>query len=167
MMKRPLGFDEAALWARIARTVRTSGQPRTGQPVIPLALTHDPSPVRPARAPGQTLDASWDRNLAAGRIRPERTIDLHGLSLAAAHARLDRALGEAVHGDARVLLVVTGRAPAQGTSRLDSPLRGMIRASIADWLAASPWSGSIAAVRPAHLRHGGAGALYVVLRRTR
>lgn len=48
---------------------------------------------------------------------------------------------------------------------MDMPLRGIIRASIADWLAASPVSSRIAAVRAAHPRHGGAGAIYVVLRR--
>jgi DNA-nicking Smr family endonuclease len=38
---------------------------------------------------------------------------------------------------------------------------------VGDWLAASRHAGSIAAVRNAHPRHGGAGALYIVLRRRR
>ncbi|MEY4721316.1 MAG: hypothetical protein RIQ46_1041, partial [Pseudomonadota bacterium] len=36
-----------------------------------------------------------------------------------------------------------------------------------DWLAAGPFASRIAAVRPAHPRHGGAGAVYIVLRRPR
>ena len=36
-----------------------------------------------------------------------------------------------------------------------------------DWLAASRHAPRIAAVRPAQPRHGGAGAVYVVLRRGR
>ena len=40
-------------------------------------------------------------------------------------------------------------------------------AAIGDWLAASRHASSIAAVRGAHPRHGGAGALYIVLRRPR
>ena len=34
-----------------------------------------------------------------------------------------------------------------------------------DWLAAGPHASRIAAIRPAHPRHGGAGAVYVILRR--
>jgi DNA-nicking Smr family endonuclease len=45
--------------------------------------------------------------------------------------------------------------------------RGAIRAAVGDWLAASRHAGHIAAVRGAHPRHGGAGALYIVLRRRR
>jgi DNA-nicking Smr family endonuclease len=34
-----------------------------------------------------------------------------------------------------------------------------------DWLEASRHAATIAAVRPAHRRHGGGGSLYIVLRR--
>src|SRR3546814_9901396 len=40
--------------------------------------------------------------------------------------------------------------------------RGAIRAKILDWLAASSHGPTIAAVRGAHRRHGGEGALYLV-----
>ena len=42
-----------------------------------------------------------------------------------------------------------------------------IRAKVLDWLAAGPHAHSIAAVRGAHPRHGGAGALYIVMKRPR
>ena len=45
--------------------------------------------------------------------------------------------------------------------------RGAIRAKILDWLAASEHGSAIAAVRTAHRRHGGEGALFIVLRRGR
>lgn len=105
--------------------------------------------------------------MARGLVSPDRTIDLHGHGLAAAHARLEGALGDAIRAGERVLLVVTGRAPAAGVSRLDQPMRGVIRASIGDWLAASEHRHAIAAVRGAHRRHGGAGAIHVILRRRR
>jgi len=38
---------------------------------------------------------------------------------------------------------------------------------VGDWLAASRHAADIAAVRGAHPRHGGAGALYIILRRRR
>jgi DNA-nicking Smr family endonuclease len=63
---------------------------------------------------------------------------------------------------ARVLLLITGKPPTKERSG-----RGAIRAAVGDWLAASPHAGDIAAVRNASPRHGGAGALYIVLRRRR
>jgi DNA-nicking Smr family endonuclease len=90
-------------------------------------------------------------------------LDLHGRNLATAYDLLDRRLEEAIRAGARLLLLVTGKPPGQaGPSR-----RGAIRAAVGDWLHASRHSGRIAAVRNAHPRHGGAGALYIVLRRSR
>ncbi len=95
------------------------------------------------------------------------TIDLHGCSLSEAHQRLDRGIATSLARGARLILLVTGRPPRADTSRLDHPLRGVIRASVMDWIAAGPHAGRIAAIRGAHPRHGDAGALYVVLRRVR
>jgi DNA-nicking Smr family endonuclease len=61
-----------------------------------------------------------------------------------------------------LLLLITGKPPG---SREPPVKRGAIRAAVGDWLAASRHAGDIAAVRGAHQRHGGAGALYIVLRR--
>jgi DNA-nicking Smr family endonuclease len=114
-----------------------------------------------------TLDGGWDRKLATGSVAPDLTIDLHGCSLDQAHERLDHGLARAIAHGARVILLVTGKAPHAESSRLDRPLRGIIRASVHDWIAAGPHAGRIAAIRSAHPRHGGAGALYVILRRIR
>ena len=118
-------------------------------------------PVRAATA--DTLDGGWDRRLRRGVVAPDRSIDLHGHTLASAHAALEHALGRAVADDVRVLLVVTGRPPRAGDGRR----RGLIRAEIGDWLGGSGFRDRIAAVRNAHPRHGGAGALYLILRRRR
>ncbi|MFL6858037.1 MAG: Smr/MutS family protein, partial [Allosphingosinicella sp.] len=72
-------------------------------------------------------------------------------------------LEQAIAAEARLLLLVTGKPP--GPER--PAKRGAIRAAVGDWLAASRHAGDIAAVRGAHPRHGGAGALYIVLRRRR
>jgi DNA-nicking Smr family endonuclease len=114
-----------------------------------------------------TLDSGWDRKIGTGQLKPERTIDLHGHNLASAHHRLDCGLEDAVRDGVRVVLLVTGRAPRSGGSRTDLPMRGIIRDSIGDWLAVSRHNNAIAAVRNAHPRHGGAGALYLILRRMR
>ena len=91
-----------------------------------------------------------------------------GYTLLAAHDVLEAELGRAIQRHARLVLLVTGRPPRDSTERIDGrPVRGAIRASIGDWLHHSRHSSHIAAVRSAHPRHGGAGALYVILRRTR
>jgi DNA-nicking Smr family endonuclease len=124
----------------------------------------EPRPVQPARPkPGETLDGTWDRRLSRGLVQPDVTVDLHGHSLAGAYSLLDSRLEQAIAIGARVLLLITGKPP-----RGEPPIaRGRIRAAVGDWLAASRHAGEIAAVRGAHPRHGGTGALYIVLRRRR
>ena len=123
-----------------------------------------PAPRQSASFTANTLDASWDKKLAKAVLSPDFTLDLHGHSLSAAHQRLDQGLAQAALMEARLVLVITGRPrPAEAADRGER--RGAIRAKVLDWLALGPHASRIAAVRPAHRRHGGAGALYVVLRR--
>ena len=112
------------------------------------------------------LDAGWDKKLERGIVAPDMTLDLHGETLTTAHAHLNAGLARAIRNNVRIILLITGR-PAQDNPRLPPTTRGVIRASVSDWLAHSPWSGHIAAVRGAHPKHGGAGAMYVILRRGR
>ena len=121
------------------------------------------TPAPPAAA--RTLDGSWDKRLGRGLVAPEASIDLHGHTLSSAHAVLDAGLQRSIARGDRVLLLVTGRPPRPESERPHA--RGAIRAAVADWLAASRHADAIAAVRGAHPRHGGAGALYIVLRRPR
>jgi len=99
-------------------------------------------------------------------VHPDFTLDLHGHTLDAAHARLLHGLSQAKAMGARLVLVITGRPrPADAADR--GQRRGAIRAKLLDWLAHSDHAPDIAAIRGAHQRHGGAGALYVVLKRRR
>lgn len=167
---RRLSADEAALWARVVESVRplegmTAPQPVEASrqaPPKPTPRPPAPKPPPPARPkPGETLDGSWDRRLAKGLVQPDMIVDLHGHDLAGAYALLDGKLALAAARGARLMLLITGKPP-----KGEPPVRrGRIRAAVGDWLAASPHAGNIAAVRGAHLRHGGAGALYIVLRR--
>ncbi len=136
---------------------------------MPRAVVVPPAPIRPkpARAPvgSETLDGSWDRRLSRGLVSPDRSIDLHGHGLNSAYSFLDQALERAIVAGDRLVLLVTGKPPPRESERPHA--RGAIRAAIGDWLAASRHGDRIAAVRGAHPRHGGAGALYIVLRRPR
>jgi DNA-nicking Smr family endonuclease len=117
--------------------------------------------VKRAPAPANTLDGSWDRRLSRGLVSPELAVDLHGHTLDTAYRTLDAGLEAAIARGVRVLLLVTGKPREPGSGR------GAIRAAVGDWIAASRHSADIAAVRGAHPRHGGAGALYIVLKRHR
>ena len=99
-------------------------------------------------------------------MHPDFTLDLHGHTLDQAYHRLDSGLTQAKAMGARLVLVVTGKPrPVQAADRGEK--RGAIRAKILDWLAAGAHASDIAAIRNAHRRHGGEGALYLVLRRKR
>ena len=113
-----------------------------------------------------TTNAVLERKLARGPLSPDYTLDLHGHTLDAAHRRLDDGLLQAKTLGARVVLLITGKPrPVDAADR--GTKRGAIRAKVLDWLAAGPHGTDIAAVRTAHRRHGGEGALYLVLRRRR
>jgi DNA-nicking Smr family endonuclease len=166
---RKLSADERALWRRVVESVRPIHDGPVAKaeaaPAAPKPTTAIPAPP-PAAArkatPGTTLDGSWDRRLSRGLVQPDATLDLHGHNLATAYALLDDRLGRAIASGARLLLLITGKPRAE-----DGGKRGAIRAAVGDWLAASRHAGDIAAVRNANPRHGGAGALYIVLRRKR
>jgi len=177
-----LSEDEAELWAKVARTVtplkdriaRTATviKAAPAMAVPPPAKPKGrvppprpaPPPAQPAPAPG--LDSHWNRRLSNRTLEPDFTLDLHGHTLDQAHRRLDMGLAQAKAMGARVVLLVTGRPrPVEAADRGER--RGAIRAKVLDWLAAGPHGSDIAAVRNAQRRHGGDGALYLVLRRDR
>ncbi|MCM8729961.1 Smr/MutS family protein [Hephaestia sp. GCM10023244] len=138
--------------------------PAAARPIAVRAAAKPRTPPPPRPGPGETLDGSWDRKLAHGVVAPDSIVDLHGLGLQAAYELLDTQLGAAIARGDRVLLLVTGRPPRTGSER--PHVRGAIRAAVGDWLAASRHARAIAAVRVAHPRHGGVGALYLILRRS-
>lgn len=192
MPPRGLTTEEAAAWAKLAASVTPlAGRKRPAPPVAPLpkssarsnpeprasavakpAVTAKAAPVRvPAPSPSRTvegagLDSHWERRFRAGGITPDFTLDLHGHTLDSAHARLDAGLTQARAMGARVVLVIAGKSrPVEHADRGDR--RGAIRAKLLDWLAAGPHGSSIAAIRKAHRSHGGDGALYLILKRSR
>ncbi len=181
---RSITAEERALWARVIATVTPMARERPLPIPVPTPLSpadpvplakaavkgrvpppRPPAPREPIRPPGQTLDGGWDKRLSRGLVSPDSSVDLHGHTLASAHAMLDRGLASAIARGDRLLLLVTGKPPRPESERPHA--RGAIRAAVGDWIAASRHADRIAAVRGAHPRHGGHGALYIVLRRAR
>ncbi len=190
---RGLSADEAEAWEKVAATVapldkrvrrsvarggstpvrEAAARPRDAAGGRATAAKPPPSgrfsPPAAGRREGagkagSGLDSHWDRKLKAGAIRPDFTLDLHGYGLDGAYDRLMSGVAQARALGARTILLVAGKPrpvdPADRATR-----RGAIRAKLLDWLAASEHRGAIAAVRRAHVRHGGEGALYIVLKR--
>jgi DNA-nicking Smr family endonuclease len=186
--RRFLTPEDEALWEQVTRGVTPLGA-RPQAPVPQQIRVHVRHPAqaqtleRATRAAvgAESLDRSWDRRLGSGKAEPERVIDLHGLSRAQAHALLCRQIVSAHRRGERLLLVITGKGGTPGPEPADlmpgagpapggtarGGLRGSIRAELPRWLAEPDLSARIAAVRVAHPRHGGSGAVYLVLRRHR
>lgn len=182
---RGLSDEEAQAWEKVAATVKrlhpASTAPKANAPAAPPAprppkpvpkprkVSPAPRPLTPPPKPaagGNSLDSHWDRRLKSGVVQPDFTLDLHDHGLDAAYDRLMSGVGQARAMGARTILLVTGKSrPVDPADRATK--RGAIRAKVLDWLAASSHHSAIAAVRRAHQRHGGDGALYIVLRRER
>jgi DNA-nicking Smr family endonuclease len=191
-MKTPRGLSvgEQAAWAHLASSVKPlpgRKAPKSPEPAKPAAppkaaslnaaekpapaarrvKVAPPPPVRPKAAPATPdlgLDSHWDRRVKGGRIVPDLTLDLHGHTLDTAYERIMAGIDQARMMDARVVLVIAGRErPVDPADRMAK--RGAIRAKLLDWLAASRHGDAISAVRRAHIRHGGEGALYLILKR--
>lgn len=149
-----------------------------GGPAGAKAGTPAPPATRPAPLPHHpgTLDGNLQRKLRRGRIEPDATIDLHGLTRTAARERLRVDLPRLRAGGCRCVIVITGKGSASALARhtlhgdtiSHTPeRRGVLREKLVEWLAAAEFRAHVAAVRPAHPRHGGGGAFYVWLRRQR
>ncbi|MFN3619314.1 Smr/MutS family protein [Sphingorhabdus sp.] len=183
-MARHLDSTERSLWGKVIATVKPmhGGKAKPVPVATPTAdraaltefLNTKPKPVpnnaNPKHATIQSkftpvphnLDGHWDKRIRRGSIVPDVSIDLHDASLSLAYNRLDGALEQAITQRMKVILLVTGKSRTH--DRASGEGRGAIAAVVRDWLAASRHARHISAVRNAHPRHGGAGALYIILK---
>ena len=125
-------------------------------PAAPRAPQRDPPTLDPQRPIG--IDRrNWLR-LKRGQIGIEGSVDLHGLTQEQAHGQLAHFLAEAQGAGLRAVLVVTGKGGPQG---------GVLRQMVPRWLNEGHNRQRVLAIAPAQPKHGGAGALYLLLRRKR
>jgi len=157
--------------AAMADVKRLGAARRRLPPPEPAAPPPPKSPARPRPAPAverdlsadnRTFDRDIDRGLSRGKVSPDAKLDLHGLTLAAAERAVARFVEDASARDCRVVLIVTGKGLREEAGRL---VGGRIRAECVGWLNRPENRARVRGVRPAHLRHGGSGAFYVLLRR--
>jgi DNA-nicking Smr family endonuclease len=171
-MVRPTDRD-AALWRRAMCGVRPlaprpapppPAAPVSSPPAAPLARSVR-SPASPATSAPLGSLAGIDRanaeRLKRGRHPIEARLDLHGMTQSQAHRALANFLRAARRDGKRCVLVVTGRGAGKGAEG------GVLRAAVPRWLEEPEFRTDLLGIAPAQPRDGGAGALYVMLRRTR
>ncbi len=119
-----------------------------------------------AHAPVQ-MDAKAYGRMTRGKLVPEARIDLHGMTLAEAHPELIRFILNAHSAGLRLVLVITGKGKAKPDHGPIPQRIGALRHQVPQWLRLPPLGPTVLQVAEAHLKHGGAGAYYVYLRRGR
>lgn len=109
------------------------------------------------------------RRMIRGKLKPEARIDLHGMTLSEAHPVLVDFVIDAHARGLRLLLVITGKGRSgKGEDHGPIPIRrGVLKQQVPGWLTAPPLGPLVLEIREAHQRHGGGGAYYVYLRRSR
>jgi DNA-nicking Smr family endonuclease len=113
------------------------------------------------------MDKRRFHHMSRGKLDPEARIDLHGMTLAQAHAALNSFILRAQAKGLRLVLVITGKGRQVDD---DGPIprrRGALKHDVPQWLRMAPLGGAVLELREAHARHGGSGAYYVYLRRMR
>ena len=119
--------------------------------------------------PEPGIDRRTADRLRRGERAPDARIDLHGMSADRAHRALDGFIAQALGRNLRCVLVITGKGGRH--SGEDAPFmrhdQGILRQSVPRWLQSGPHARRIVGLFSAHPRHGGAGALYVYLKKAR
>jgi DNA-nicking Smr family endonuclease len=176
--RRPLTADERRLWAEVARSIAPMPgralpalEPEPAPPASlpspeppkPTAISRAKTPARPALPPLAPIEPKTVRALSRGRAKAESVIDLHGLTQAEAHSALLRFLRRAQANGYRLVLVVTGKGRPEDALRPGD--RGILRRVVPHWLALPEARHIVLGWDEAGPRQGGAGALYVRLRR--
>lgn len=179
--KRGLSEEDRALWETIAKHVKPlRKKPRPVKPHPPMSATEPvvvkpmtaaprpvapvpaPKPAKPSMPPLVPLGRRERARLSRGRDEIDARLDLHGMTQSRAHQALHLFLQRAHSDGLTFVLVITGK----GTVGSD-PERGVLRRQVPHWLSLPEFRSLIIGFEEAHIGHGGAGALYVRIRRAR
>jgi DNA-nicking Smr family endonuclease len=173
---RRLTPEEQQLWGKVARQVTPLARATaTHYSVEPAADALAPSPNQsapgslPARdrrpqshpfhPPLAPIDRKARQKLARGHDAIDARIDLHGQTQVQAHRALRKFLINAQAAGNRYVLIITGKGRDQE--------QGILRRQVPLWLEAPDLRDLVVGFDTARQSHGGAGALYVRVRRKR
>mgnify|MGYP001175548799 CR=1 FL=1 len=190
MSRRPKGLsaEDRRLWTLVAAGV-TPLDPRRRMEEPVEEVPEAPAPAaRPSRAaapprssvpapaappPLAALEKGLKRKLSRGRAAAAARIDLHGLTQEAAHRRLLAFLHQSQARGHGLVIVITGKGAPKRLREIDEEAwrpdayaaRGVLRRLVPQWLALPEMRDLVIGFEEAAIGHGGAGALYVRIRR--
>ena len=178
--KRGLSEEERALWESVAKQVKplrkrhrapkaaaaspeeTKIAPKpvaSPRPIAPPRIVVPPKPEPPPLAPIGRRERS---HLSRGRKEIDARLDLHGMTQTRAHRALFGFLQRAHHDGLTFVLIITGKGKIGADSE-----RGVLRRQVPQWLGLPEFRALVVGFEEAHIGHGGEGALYVRVRRSR
>lgn len=171
--------DSDALWEAVKKTVAPLRKSQASAALkIEKAKPHPKSsakrkhvhvapvqaaPRAPSLPPITKLDRRARSKIARGSTEIEARLDLHGYKLAEARHRLADFLERAQTREKSLVLVITGK----GTAAPKGAARGALKREVPMWLSQPEFRSFVIGFEEAASRHGGAGALYVRVRRKR
>ena len=187
---RTIGSVERALWRIAMRDVEPlpgHALPPEPKPVALEPVAEKPPPAKAApvprgrplpvptelplltyaRTPG--LDRRTSERLKRGQLPIEARLDLHGMTQDQARRSLDAFITHAHDRGLRAVLIITGKGlkPRARDAELWDPEPGVLKTQTPRWLNEAPNRARVLAFTAAQPRDGGAGALYVLIRRHR
>lgn len=178
--KRALSEEEHALWESVAKQIKplrrkprvpkASAAPATEHP--PVAAPRKPPALRPAKAPRPDaspapplapLGRRERSQLSRGKKEIDARLDLHGMTQTRAHRALLSFMQRASRDGLTFVLVITGKGRTVGPGSE----RGVLRRQVPEWLSLPEFRALVVGFEEAHIGHGGEGALYVRVRRSK
>jgi DNA-nicking Smr family endonuclease len=177
--KRGLSEEERALWESVAKQTKPlrkrhrALKPPVASPEAeaqaapePAAAPKPPSPIgSPPRSEPPPLAPIGRRersHLSRGRKEIDARLDLHGMTQTRAHRALFGFLQRAHHDGMTFVLIITGKGKMGSESE-----RGVLRRQVPHWLSLPEFRTLVVGFEEAGIGHGGEGALYVRVRRSR
>ena len=117
----------------------------------------------------QLQDIRIDKNklslLKRGKIKPEKILDLHGLTSVEAKTKAIEFTKINFNLGLRLLLIITGKGKIKINDLNRGELKpGVLRKSLKSWLYDSDLRPNILGIISSHISHGGEGAFYVYLK---
>jgi DNA-nicking Smr family endonuclease len=178
--KRGLSEEERALWESVAKQTKPlrkrhrALKPPVASPEAeaqaapkPAAAPKPPpspigSPPRSEPPPLAPIGRRERSHLSRGRKEIDARLDLHGMTQTRAHRALFGFLQRAHHDGMTFVLIITGKGKMGSESE-----RGVLRRQVPHWLSLPEFRTLVVGFEEAGIGHGGEGALYVRVRRSR
>lgn len=192
--RSPLSSEDEALWRAVTETItpierRVAPAPAKAKPASepaaasspPRAKPKTPAPkpapapppkIAPAKPPAAPFEAKRAKRLRRGHLDIEARLDLHGMRQAEAHRALRGFILSAQARGLRHVKVITGKGrssdPDDRPFDLHGPDRpGILKRLVPAWLGEPDLAAVVVSFTGAGRQHGGEGAIYVHLRRSR